>query len=217
MALHTVGEGERGLSDVLDESYVHEIGGREIEGVVGGELRIAVTDDDAAELVLGPALEQEIRWIGEMSADPDLPAEQGMRQSQEQMTFTRRKETEAGARRQVKVVKPTPEGYGALVRIMAGRDNAGHGFHFVELTTEGVRRDIHLEPLGERFDVKFENFAAMQDGVVCLFGRTGRRARDAELNRGEVRAGLRPSVAGAAASSGVCGSLLRDMGCLGRG
>jgi len=176
MTLHTFGDGERGLSDTLGEAYPWEIGGREIEGVIGGELRIAVTDADSSEIVPGPALEREIRWIGETSADRDLPADEKMRQSREQMAFMRRTETKAGARRNVEALKPTTRGYGALVRSLAGRDVPGHGFRFVEVTTQGIRRDLHVEPLAERFDVKFENFAVKRDGVVCLFGRAGRKA-----------------------------------------
>lgn len=176
MTVHTFGQTERGLSDVLDESYAYEIGGRGIEGVVSGELRLAVTDADTSDIVPGPALEREIRWIGEMSADRDLPVAEKMRQSQEQMAFMRRTEAEAGARRNVEVVKPIPGGYGALVRNLTNKDDPDFGFHFIEVTTDGLRRDIPVEPLADRFDVKFENFAAAQDDVVYLFGRAGRKA-----------------------------------------
>ncbi|WP_405231123.1 hypothetical protein [Lentisalinibacter salinarum] len=180
MTLDTVGKGDRGLSEVLDESYPGEIGGREIEGVVSGELRVAVTGDDSSSIDLSPALERDIMWIGEMSADRDLPGAEQMRQSREQMTFMRNTEVKAGARQNLRVIKPTPAGYGALVRKMSGRDSPDNGLHFLEVTTEGVRRQFHVQPLAERYEVKFENFAATADGRIYLFGRTRNRRAEAD-------------------------------------
>jgi hypothetical protein len=180
MTLDTVSKGDRGLSEVLDESYPGKIGGREIEGVVSGELRIAFSDDDASSIEFSPALERDIMWTGEMSADQDLPAAEQMRQSREQMTFMRRTEVEAGAQQNLRVIKPTPAGYGALVRNMDRRDAPDSGLHFLEMTTEGVRRTFHVQPLAERYEVKFENFATTADGRVYLFGRTRNRRAEAD-------------------------------------
>lgn len=180
MTLDTVGKGERGLSDVLDESYPAEIAGREIEGVVSGELRIAVSGDDASSIDLSPALERDIMWIGEMSADRDLPGAEQMRQSREQMALMDKTEIEAGARQNLRVIKPTPDGYGVLVRKLAGSDAPDNGLHFLEMTTEGVHRHFHVQPLSDRYDVKFENFATSDDGRVYLFGRTRSRGAKAD-------------------------------------
>lgn len=180
MTLDTVGKGDRGLSDVLDESYPHEIAGREIEGVVSGELRLAVSGENASSIEMSPALERDIMWIGEISADQDLPGAERMRQSREQMAIMRRTEVEAGARQNLRVIKPTPEGYGALIRNLSGRDSPDNGLHFLEVTREGVQRRFHVQPLAERYEVNIENFAATADGRVYLFGRTRNRRAEAD-------------------------------------
>lgn len=180
MTLDTVGKGKRGLSDVLDESYPYKIAGREIEGVIGGELRVAVSDADASSIELSPALERTITWIGEMSADRELPGAEQMRQSQEQMAFMRRTELEAGASQSLQVIKPTATGYGALVRRLSGRDAPDHGLHFIEVTTDGVHRHLHLQPLADRYETKFENFATTDGGRIYLFGRTRNRHAQAD-------------------------------------
>ncbi|MDZ7783831.1 MAG: hypothetical protein U5K56_13145 [Halioglobus sp.] len=83
-----------------------------------------------------------------------------------------RTEIESGARRHIRHIKPTAEGYGVLMRVAGDRriEPDVNGPHFVEVTLEGERRSVFLGPAADELEVKFEQFAAGDDGAVDPFG-----------------------------------------------
>jgi hypothetical protein len=164
---------ERGINGLMDSPVEYEVGGREIRGVLGREMRLLITGSDGNDMTLGPDLERDLMWVGDMSVPSDISADERMEQSQQQMDMMTRSEIELGARRHVSLIKPTADGYGILMRVVGNRNipESGNGRHFVELTLDGVRREIYLDPIGDELDVQFERFAAAADGTVYLYAR----------------------------------------------
>lgn len=171
---------EQGLSDLIDSPIHREIAGRKMRAVVRSETRLALTDADTSSMALGPALERDLMWVGDMSIPGDLSASQQLAQNREQMLMMARTEIAAGARRHIRLIKPTADGYGMLLRVVGDRriEPDSNGRHFVEVTAQGEKRSVFLKPAADELGVKFEQFAAADDGTVYLFGdgrsRSGR-------------------------------------------
>ncbi|MDZ7783832.1 MAG: hypothetical protein U5K56_13150 [Halioglobus sp.] len=62
---------DQGLSDLIESLSTAQIGGREMRAVVRSETRLAERPDTGS-VKLGPALERNLMWVGEMSVSKDL-------------------------------------------------------------------------------------------------------------------------------------------------
>ncbi|MGD8358704.1 MAG: hypothetical protein PVG42_11660, partial [Lysobacterales bacterium] len=178
LALDVSAIDDSGIDGLLDEPFEEEIGGREIRGVLGREMRLVVTGRDTSDAKFGPDLERDLIWRGEMGIPSDLPSAERMQQNQQQMRVMAETEIRAGARRHVRIIKPTTSGYGVLMRVTGNRNipESQNGRHFTEVTLDGRARHVFLDPIGDELKVRFEDFAAGADDTIYLFadGR-GRR------------------------------------------
>jgi hypothetical protein len=177
LALDITALGTGGLEDAGEGSFTHEIGSRRIEAVVHREKRLLITDADSKRMSLSPAMERDLMWSGEMSIPSELPSAERLAQNRQQMQLMEKTEIAAGGRRHAEVVRPTANGYGALVRVVANRklEPPVHGRYFVELSPDAVEREVYLEPIADKTDVKFVDFAGGGNGDVYLLAEGDRR------------------------------------------
>lgn len=174
-------EGAKALQTDIEAIQQFEIGGRTIEARVFAETRLLSIDASGAIQWTSPAVERQIMWDGEMGIPQNLPADQMMAQSNEQMALMRSVEMENGGRRTIQHQATTiyddiqrgPQGYGMLAKVAADRSLSPpvHGVWLIEIGIDGtLNRELRIEPVAESLDGKLERLLLTSDGGMLVAG-----------------------------------------------
>jgi hypothetical protein len=187
-------KGATSLQTDLPTPIVREVGGRRLEAQVFSETLMLTTDNSGAKRWLSPTLERTLMWEGEMAVPTDLPPNQMLAQSNEQLQVMAQtvldhhgdRQIVAHSHIQLHQVRPTSDGYGMLVQQTADRrlEPPQHGTFFIEIGLDGtLLREIYLQPAADLLEAKFDRFLPTSDGGVLVAGsRDPKGKRDYHLH-----------------------------------
>ncbi|MGK7294199.1 MAG: hypothetical protein ACNS61_00050 [Candidatus Wenzhouxiangella sp. M2_3B_020] len=169
------------------DSVDHEIGGRTITLNVSGETVLLTTGPDGDDgRRFGAPLAQDVRWSGEQAIPQDLPHERIMEQNGQQMTLQQRAAADyRGQRRLLEGlhgvrIRQTPNGYATLAEATVSRrlEPPAHGWHFIEVGSDSLLREIRIEPLIDRFEVEPTDLHVTDDRIFLLVANKRPRGGD---------------------------------------
>ncbi len=184
-----------GVQTRLHTPIERQIGGRSIHAVVFSETRLLVTSDDASSAWESAALSRTLAWDGELAVSPDLAPMARNRQAFEQMALTEAAAREAGAWgmvetlnvgfKRINMVRPTNNGYVALVKTTANRnlDPPVHGPYLLYMDKDEISREVYLNPMAEALDVDLKILTVAPNDDVYVYGTTLGRGVDAYVIR----------------------------------
>jgi len=184
-----------GIQTRLHMPIERQIGGRNIHAVVFSETRLLVTSDDASSAWESDALSRTLAWDGEMAVSQDLAPMERNRQAFEQMKMTEAAAREAGAWgvvetlnvgfKRINMVRPTSNGYVALVNTSANRnlDPPVHGPYLLYMDKDEISREVYLNPMAEALNVDLKIMTVAPNDRVDVYGTTLGRGVDAYVIR----------------------------------
>jgi len=144
------------------DSVDHTVGERTITMNVSGEKRLLIIGRDGEPAWFGPPLAQDVRWSGEQAIPRELPYEQAMAHNRRQMALKQQAAAEYRAQRRLLEglngarIRATPDGYATLVDATVARrlDPPAHGWYFIEVGPNALRREIRLESMFDELDAE---------------------------------------------------------------
>jgi hypothetical protein len=184
-----------GIETRLATPIKRQFAGRDIHAIVFSEVRLLVTSDDARSAWESDALSRTLAWDGEMAVSQDLAPMERSRQAFEQMAMTQAVAIEVGASREVEyfnvgfkrinMIRPTSNGYVALVKATANRnlDPPVHGPYLLYLDKDEESREVYLNPMAEALNVDLKILAVSRKDDIYVFGTTLGRGVDAYIIR----------------------------------
>ena len=184
-----------GIETRIDTPIKRQIGGRNIHAIVFSEVRLLVTSDDANSFWESDALSRTLAWDGEMAVSQKLPPMERNHQAFEQMALTEAVAVEVGASgtvttldvgyKRVNMIRPTSDGYVALVEVTANRklDPPVHGHYLLYLDKDEISREVYLNPVAESLDVDLKIMTVAPNDDVYVYGTTLGRGVDAYVIR----------------------------------
>jgi len=178
-------DNDHGLDDLESWSESVELGGRRMTARMYSATQLFMIDASGERgRLVGPPLAASVTWEGDLAVPQDLPYEQKIAQSNEQMrlqaevgarlgTDWRLLEVEFGGWRQVRL-RTTGNGVALLRERSRNRrlEQQEHGWHFVELGQTDILRDLPIQSAFEEPDLQPIDFAARDDGgfvVLALY------------------------------------------------
>jgi hypothetical protein len=184
-----------GIRTRLHTPIERQIAGRNIHAVVFSETRLLVTSDDASRAWESAALSRTLAWDGELAVSQDLAPMERNRQAFEQMAMTEAAARKAGAWgvvetlnvgfKRINMVRPTSNGYVALVNTTANRnlDPPVHGPYLLYLGKDEISREVYLKPMAEALNVDLKIMTVAPNDDVYMYGTTLGRGVDAYVVR----------------------------------
>jgi len=178
-------DNDHGLDDLESWTESIELGGRRMTARMYSATQLFRIDDSGERgHLLAPPLTARITWEGDLAVPQDLPFEQKMARSDEQMRLQaevgarlradwRLLEVEFGGWRQVRL-RTTGNGVAVLRERPRNRrlEQQEYGWYFVEFGQAGILRELHLQPAFDEPDLKPIDFAVRDDGrfvVLALY------------------------------------------------
>jgi hypothetical protein len=180
-----------GIETRLRTPIRRKYAGRDIHAIVFSETRLLVTSNDARSFRESDALSRKLAWDGDLAPAQGLPPMESSRQTFEQMEMTQAVERDVGAAhtiesvsggpRQDKMIRPTSDGYVALMNVGANRklDPPVHGPYLMFFDENEINRKVYLNPMAEALNVDLKLLAVSPSDDIYVFGTTLGRGIDA--------------------------------------